>query len=144
MTTKETLRGALRAGQSGMTLIEIMVVVMIMGLIMSAVGYSVFRWYRSAQKKTTRATVDTVEKALWKWQQDEAENSDSDQVCPESLDVLVPEYIKSKRSLKDAWGRRLRFRCDGENICVYSFGPNRKDDGGRGDDIVSNGCKGGE
>ncbi|MCD6498130.1 MAG: type II secretion system protein [Deltaproteobacteria bacterium] len=131
-----------KASQAGMTLIEIMVVVMIMGLIMSAVGYSVFRWYRSAQKKTSRATVDTVVKAIWKWSQDEAENGDSDRTCPEKLDVLVPEYIKSKRSIKDAWGKRLKFRCDGDRICVYSLGPNKKDDGGGGDDIVSEGCKG--
>ena len=141
---REFFKQSGRAAQAGMTLIEIMVVVMIMGLIMSAVGYSVFRWYRSAQKKTTRATVDTVVKAIWKWQQDEADEGDSDATCPDNLNALVPEYVKSKRSLKDAWGKRLHFRCDGDRICVYSSGPNKKDDGGHGDDIVSEGCKGGE
>lgn len=131
---------AARRGQAGMTLIEIMVVVMIMGLIMGAVGVAVFRWYRSAQKKTTKTTIETVVKSLWKWSQDEAMEADSSETCPASLDVLVPEYIKSKRTLKDAWGKRLNFRCVGDSFCVWSSGPNKRDDGGEGDDISSDGC----
>ena len=138
--TEPRLNRASRRAQAGMTLIEIMVVIMIMGLVMGAVGVAVFRWYRSAQKKTTRTTIDTVVKSLWKWSQDQAMEAESDETCPSTLDVLVPEYIKSKRTLKDAWGKRLNFRCVGDTFCVWSCGPNKRDDGGGGDDIKSEGC----
>lgn len=139
-SVKKTAAVSMRRSQAGMTLIEIMVVVMIMGLIMSAVGFAVFRWYRSAQKKTTRTTIDTVVKSLWKYSQDESEKSEGGDACPSNLDVLVPDYIKSKRSLRDAWGKPLKFRCVGDQFCVWSGGPNKKDDGGGGDDIKSEGC----
>lgn len=139
-TRKKTARRMARKSQAGMTLIEIMVVVMIMGLIMGAVGVAVFRWYRSAQEKTTKTTIDTVVKSLWKWSQDEAESADSAETCPSSLDALVPEYIKTKRTLKDAWGKRLHFRCVGDAFCVWSSGPNKRDENGGGDDIKSDGC----
>ena len=44
----------------GMTLIEIMVVVLIMGLIMGTVGYAVFRYYKRSQIKTTKLRVTRV------------------------------------------------------------------------------------
>ncbi len=131
---------SIQRGEAGMTLIEIMVVVMIMGLIMGSVGVAVFRWYRSAQEKTTKTTIDTVVKSLWKWSQDEAESGDGADTCPSSLEVLVPEYIKSKRTLKDAWGKQLNFRCVGDSFCVWSSGRNKRDEGGGGDDITSDGC----
>lgn len=137
---RKSMMSANRRAQAGMTLIEIMVVVMIMGLIMASVGYAVFRWYRRAQKKTTMTTIDSVVKALWMWRQEEKEKASGGERCPSSLDVLVPEYIKNKRSLRDSWGNALKFRCGTENFCVWSMGPNEKDDGGGGDDLKSDGC----
>lgn len=137
---KHELRKA-RNGQAGMTLIEIMVVVMIMGLIMGAVGISVFGWYRSAQERTTKTTVDSVSNALWKWSQDQVHSvHGSGETCPQSLEVLIPEYIKSRQTLRDAWGTPLNFRCEGDTFCVWSSGRNKRNENGGGDDITSDGC----
>ncbi len=141
--TRIHLLRKIRTGQAGMTLIEIMVVVMIMGLIMGAVGISVFGWYRSAQERTTKQTVDSVANALWKWSQDQVHSvHGSGETCPDNLEVLLPEYIKSRQTLRDAWGTPLNFRCEGDTFCVWSSGRNKQNENGGGDDITSDGCAG--
>ena len=133
-TTKR--KGAARAGtitQRGMTLIEIMVVVLIMGLIMGTVGYAVFRYFRRSQVKTTHLKVKRVLDAVQEYQNDPDLNKDGQSRCPE-LRQLVPSHLK-KDMIKDAWGKPLRITCQGDKVCIYSSGRNKRDENGGGDDI---------
>jgi prepilin-type N-terminal cleavage/methylation domain-containing protein len=120
-----------RAAQRGMTLIEIMVVILIMGLIMGTVGYAVFRYLRRSEVKTTRMKVERVLDAVQEYQ---AANRKGDGDCPVDLSVLVPERVKSDM-IKDAWNQPLKIACQGEKVCVYSIGKNKRDENGGGDDI---------
>lgn len=118
--------------QRGMTLIEIMVVVLIMGLIMGTVGYAVFRYLRRSEVKTTQMKVQRVLDAVQEYMADP--DSGHQGACLQDLNVLVPERVK-RDMLKDAWNQPLKITCSGENICVYSIGRNRNDENGGGDDI---------
>lgn len=120
------------AGQRGMTLIEIMVVVLIMGLIMGTVGYAVFKYLRRAEVKTTKMKVQRVLDAVQEYMADP--DSGTEGQCPQDLKVLAPDRVKHKM-LKDAWNRPLKVQCQGEKICVYSSGRNKRDENGGGDDI---------
>jgi prepilin-type N-terminal cleavage/methylation domain-containing protein len=122
------------AAQRGMTLIEIMVVVLIMGLIMGTVGFAVFRYFRRSQVKTTQLKVKRVLDAVQEWQADPDVQKKGDADCPGSLSELVPERLK-RDMIKDAWNNKLRLTCQGTKICVYSNGQNKRDENGGGDDI---------
>ncbi len=131
-TEKRTLTACAGTAQRGMTLIEIMVVVLIMGLIMGTVGYAVFRYLRRSEIKTTKMKVQRVLDAVQEYMADPDSGHEGN--CPADLKVLVPERVKSKM-LKDAWNKPLKIQCSGEKICVYSFGRNKRDENGGGDDI---------
>jgi len=120
--------------QRGMTLIEIMVVILIMGLIMGTVGFAVFRYLRRSEIKTTKMKVQRVLDAVQEYQADPDTKKQGDSDCPQSLNVLVPERVKADM-IKDAWNQPLKLACAGEKICVYSVGKNKRDENGGGDDI---------
>ncbi len=122
------------AAQRGMTLIEIMVVVLIMGLIMGTVGYAVFRYFKRSQIKTTKLRVTRVLDGVQEWRADSNTQGDGGGNCPGSLDELVPSHFK-KDMVRDAWGKKLKISCQGEKVCVWSSGPNKRDENGGGDDI---------
>ena len=48
--------------------------------------------------------------------------------------------LEGRETVRDAWGRPLRYRCPGpvhhRGFDVYSLGADGEDDGGRGDDIL--------
>lgn len=55
-----------------------------------------------------------------------------------NLAVLkVEEHrISDKRELLDSWNNPIVYRMDGFEMVLYSFGPDGKDDAGKGDDIT--------
>lgn len=118
--------------ESGMTLIEIMIVVAIIGLIMGGVGVVAFTQWKKAQIKEARTEVHEVMTALQLWATQEPTP------CPPSLAELVNQKVLSKAA-KDPWGEDLIFRCPGEQnpdgADVISKGPDRRE--GTQDDIKS-------
>jgi general secretion pathway protein G len=131
---KSGMAAAKAVAQRGMTLIEIMVVVLIMGLIMGTVGYAVFRYYKRSQIKTTKLRVTRVLDGVQEWRADNSTKSDGNSNCPASLNELVPSHFK-KDLVRDAWGKELKISCQGEKVCIWSSGPNKRDENGGGDDI---------
>jgi general secretion pathway protein G len=116
----------------GMTLIEIMVVLVILGLIASMIGYNVFQAQKDANVKA--ATLDLralsnsidlyhVETGTW----------------PDSLQQLVPKFVKEIH--KDPWGSEYSYVRAGDGYDVYSYGPDKTQGGG--DDIVMHGGEAG-
>lgn len=120
---------AARRGQRGMTLIEIMVVLVILGMIMGAVGYNVMGQMRDANIRTARLDVGAIANAVEMYQ---VKNSGR---LPESLDALVPNEIREIRN--DPWGNPYVYVRQGDSFEVYSYGPDKSQGGG--DDISSKG-----
>ena len=125
-------RGLVRSVQRGMTLIEIMVVVAIIGMLMGTVGVYAFGRFEKAKVTDTKMVIKNVEAALVHYQ---TENTDS---CPKGLGDLVTEKILSKEPL-DAWGQQLIFKCPGEHnpdgADIVSKGKDKQE--GTADDIKS-------
>ena len=116
----------------GMTLVEIMVVVAIIGMVMGAVAVGAVGALNKAKVRNTKVIVHTVQEALVHYATD---NTDS---CPKQLSDLVTQKYLTKDP-KDDWGQMLNYVCPGthntDGADVWSKGPDKQDNSA--DDITS-------
>jgi general secretion pathway protein G len=112
----------------GMTLIEIMVVLVILGLIAGAIGYNVFERLKDAQVKSAKLETKSISDAVDLYHVETGQ-------WPDSLTILVPKFIKDLH--KDPWGSDYQYVRSGDGYDVYSYGPDKAQGGG--DDIVVHG-----
>ena len=127
------LRGrAGRVAEAGMTLIEIMVVVAIIGLIMGGISLGVYRYWKSSQVKIAMKEIMVVQQAII------AYALHNKNPCPDDLDTLYKDGHITKKP-KDPWGQEMTYKCPGDNnkdgADICSSGPDRKT--GTEDDICS-------
>lgn len=125
-------RGAARHRDSGMTLIEIMLVLAIIVLIAGTIGATVFNQYKKGLVRVTKGAVKEIQGAVTQYM------IDNNQTCPQSLDDLVGQkYMKKKP--KDPWGKDYVFKCPGQSdpdaADIVSTGPDKQE--GTVDDIKS-------
>src|SRR5262245_47036477 len=129
--TKQTdIQRAPARAESGVTLIEIMIVLAIIALIMGfLIGPKVLRSFGEAKKKTAWMMAKEYEQGYTQW----AANNDGD--CPEKIEDLL-KYT-NKKDTKDPWGQKFVMKCGDQapadaaaGFGVMSYGPNKKDDGG--------------
>jgi general secretion pathway protein G len=123
----ERFRRLLARGAAGMTLIEIMVVVIIMGLIASAVGFGVFKFLAKAKIKTAEQEVQHIRSAIQIYQNDHPDQ------CPTVDQMRTDGQLDRNASANDPWNHPFTINCDGENISVVSMGPDGR--AGTQDDI---------
>ena len=119
----------------GMTLIEIMVVIVIMGLVMGAVTVGVMSYLKKAKKKTTQTQVNRIAATI-NAEAAEPENKGKD--AKAILDSLVSDGSFKKKDLLDAWGNEIRVEKQGRTFCVISAGADESF--GTGDDIKDEDC----
>jgi len=116
----------------GMTLVEIMVVVAIIGMIMGAVAVGAMSQLEKAKVKNTKMIIHNVQEALVHYATD---NTDS---CPKSLGDLVSQKYLNKDP-KDDYGQPLMYVCPSthgsDTADVWSKGKDKQD--GTQDDIRS-------
>lgn len=125
-------RGFRRIAARGMTLVEIMVVVAIIGMLMGTVGVFAVGQLNKAKVSDTKMVIKNIEQALVHFQTD---NTDS---CPKALSDLYTQKYLTKDPV-DAWGQPLIFKCPGEHnpdgADIISKGKDKQE--GTGDDIKS-------
>ncbi len=128
LTRKSSSGGVHRRppGELGMTLIEIMIVVVIMASIATAVAVSVMKQKEIADYKLARIEVAAIGAAI------DLSRLNGYRDCPTARWLIDEDYLRDC-SPEDPWGTDYVIRCDGQDIDVYSAGP----DGAEGteDDI---------
>ncbi|MBU1070667.1 type II secretion system GspH family protein [Myxococcota bacterium] len=124
-----------RRRQLGMTLIEIMVVIVIMGMVMGAVTVGVMSYLKKAKKKTTQTQVNRIAATI-NAESAEPENKGKDGKA--MLETLISDGSFKKKDLSDAWGNEIRVEKVDRSFCVYSAGPD--ENFGTGDDIKDEDC----
>ena len=126
---KKTSRRAARAASRGMSLIEIMVVLAIIGLIVGGVAVAAFGQLGDAKVKTAKSDVAALESASEMFMV-------SKNKCPKDMKDLKAGGI-IKKAKKDPWQSDFQITCPGEHgeIDVASAGPDRQF--GTEDDINS-------
>lgn len=112
-----------RHRQSGMTLIEIMIVLVIIGMIAGAVGFAVLPQLAKAKIKTTRAAAKAVTGAAEIWIADHGG-------CPTVSDLVEDKILNANNTTKDAWDNDFSIECSEDGPVAQSAGP----DGQMGND----------
>ena len=119
-----------RNADRGMTMLEIMIVLAIIGLVMSVVGVGVYANWKKSQVKVARIAVNEIAQKTIQYM------TDNSNECPKTIDDLVAQKYMPKKH-KDPWNRDYILRCPGtinvDGIDVISMGPDRQE--GTADDI---------
>lgn len=115
-----------QTNQSGFTLIEILIVVMIIGLIASLVAPDLFRQFERSKEEIARAQVEMLSSSVQAFALDIGRH-------PNSLDELISSddpnwrgpYLSRGLPL-DPWGRPYQYKYPGEHgrFDLYSTGHN--------------------
>jgi len=136
-----------RARSAGFTLIEIMAVVVIIGMLMTALAVGITSSLDRARRSTTQTQILRVEQALEFYQLDNARFPNMDQglqalvtrptAPPEPRAYNPAGYIKAE-ALVDPWGQPFQYRIPGDHnpqtFDIWSLGP----DGVEGGDDIAN------
>ena len=131
VTRKKVLTRTVRKGQRGMTLIEIMVVIAIIGIVMSAVGYGVMNYLAEAKVDAARVSIEKIASVLEMYYARHDE-------YPSAMTELTKKEGKKGRSalkksdLKDPWKKKWIYSADGDSFKLCTSGPDKKS--GSGDD----------
>ena len=126
---------------SGFTLIEILIVVVIIGLLASLVAPNLFKNLGKSKKKIAAAQIEMLASAVQTYMLDVGS-------CPESLGELIHSdnpkwkgpYLSKEIIPTDPWGHDFIYRCPGEHgaFDIISLGADGKEGGtGENEDIVS-------
>ena len=115
--------------QSGFTLLELLVVIVIIGLLARYVAPRYFSQVGKSETQVARAQIDALEKALDHYRLDKRRYPTSE----EGLAALQP-YLK-KTLPNDPWGRPYVYRTPGQRaeFDLFSYGRDGKA-GGAGED----------
>ncbi|MGM0596762.1 MAG: type II secretion system protein [Myxococcota bacterium] len=123
------------AGQKGMTLIEIMIVIVILGMIIGVVTFGIMPRFRRAKKKASQLQLNKIERII-------VENSEEPEYKKKEaqsvLEGLVDEGMLKEKDVKDTWGTDVRAEGRASSPCVISAGEDESF--GTPDDLQSDGC----
>jgi general secretion pathway protein G len=120
-TRTRALRRRIAArSREGMTLVEIMVVVIIMALIAAAVGVAVLPRLQDAKKKTAKSDCAAVNAAATLWVADHSGE------CPTVQQLLEDGALDRNKNSRDPWDGEYVIECDSDSITVRSAGPDKQ------------------
>ncbi len=117
LNTAKRLRRIARRRREGMTLIEIMIVVIIMALIATAVGVAVLPRLQQAREDTTRSDAQAIRSAVTMYL---GENPGGG--CPGMEELVEGGYIDRTKRTADAWDNDFAIQCEGDEVIVVSAG----------------------
>ncbi len=140
---------------AGFTLIEIMAVVLIIGLLSTIVGVSIFAQVDKGRITATSVQIANLESVLELYRMDSARYPTTEQ----GLDALVNEpddarnyppggYLQKQRIPEDPWGNPYEYEQPGQNnshsFDIWSFGADGKPGGEGVDSDIGNWVDGGD
>jgi general secretion pathway protein G len=117
-----------RRHSRGMSMIEVLLVVALMGLISAAVVTGVMKSGTNAKVGIATTGARQLHASAEQWSV-----THGDGECPTVSRMMDDGLISETASTNDPWNKPYRIVCDGGKIRVYSSGPDRKD--GNEDDI---------
>jgi general secretion pathway protein G len=129
MQTKLRRLAVARAASRGVTLIEVMIVVLILSLIATGVTVAVMPKYKEAQIKTAINNALEVRSAANRWRATRG----GDQ-CPTISQLVQDKEIDSASKTDDPWSSAYKITCTEDEVTVFSPGPDKRE--GTADDIA--------
>jgi general secretion pathway protein G len=140
---------------AGFTLIEIMAVVLIIGLLSTIVGVSIFAQVDKGRMTAASVQIANLESVLELYRMDNARYPTTEQ----GLDALINEpddarsyppggYLQKRRIPEDPWGNPYEYEQPGQNnshsFDIWSLGADSKPGGEGVDADIGNWADGGE
>ncbi len=119
-----------RATARGVTLIDVMIVVVIIGLVAGAAAFSVFPPTLRTKRETTEDGAKGLRQAGEAWRA-----SQSGEACPTLEDLKAARLIDRSTATVDAWQNPFKITCTAQELYVRSNGPDARE--GTDDDIVA-------
>lgn len=112
------------AAQRGVTLIEIMIVVIIMAMIATGVAVAVIPAMERSRIKTARSDVAAIRSAVQMYLADHPSG------CPTVEDLKSSRYVDKGKRTQDPWERDFVIQCvEGDDPEVFSLGPDGQEGG---------------
>lgn len=116
------------AFERGVTLVEVMIVVLIVSLVAGGAAMFAMPQLKKAQIKSAETWARTIRAAVQNWQSTSNETS-----CPTVSQLVQEKHLDSGASTQDPWGQPFTLTCTEDEIFVLSNGPDKKK--GTKDDI---------
>ncbi len=114
--------------ERGVTLVEVMIVVLIISMVAGGAAVFALPRYREAQIKSAETWARTIRAAVQNWQSSSNEIS-----CPTVSQLVQEKHLDSGTSTVDPWGQAFTLTCTEDEVFVLSNGPDKKK--GTKDDI---------
>lgn len=116
-----------RRGNQGVTLVEILIVLAIVGLIAGGIAVYAIPKFQQAQKDTTKQSAMALHTVAEAWRTNHGND------CPTAQLLKDQKEIAATSKITDAWDQPFKIQCDDDSTTVISFGPDKKE--GTADDI---------
>ena len=110
-----------RALSRGVTLIEILIVLAIVGLIAGGVAVVAVPKYQESQKNQAKIDARTIHPIAEKYRVDHPG------VCPTVEQLRAEKELSAASKITDPWDTPYKIVCNDEDIYVTSFGPDKKE-----------------
>ena len=120
MKTKN-LRRLRRLLSRGVTLIEILIVLAIVGLIAGGVAVVAVPKYQESQKNQAKIDALTIHPIAEKYRVDHPGQ------CPTVEQLRAEKELSAASKITDPWDTPYKIVCGDEDIYVSSFGPDKKE-----------------
>ncbi len=115
--TKRLLRRAAAERQTGFTLIEIMIVIVIIGMLATGVTVGYMSQLKRSRMDTARNEACAIRNAVMMYIMQNPGK------CPTVDDLKAGAYLDTKMRTTDPWGNAYSIECDDESPDVFSGGP---------------------
>src|SRR5687768_8190658 len=115
------LKNLRRAASRGVTLIEILIVLAIVGLIAGGVAVVAVPKYQESQKNQAKIDARTIHPVAEKYKVDHPG------VCPTVEQLRAEKELSAASKITDPWDSPYKIVCGDEDIMVLSFGPDKKE-----------------
>jgi general secretion pathway protein G len=129
MQAKGTLNALRRASSRGLTLVELIIVITIIGVLTAAISVGVMAAKKKADIGTTKTACNSVRQAVMLWK-----SGHPGEDCPTMEQLKQEKELGADFNLKDPWGNPFKFTCDSDETTCTTAGPDKKE--GTDDDIV--------
>jgi general secretion pathway protein G len=118
-----------RALARGLTLVELVIVITIIGVLTAAISVGVMKAKKTADIGTAKTACNSIKSATVLWK-----NAHPDADCPTVEQLKKEKFLDTGFTPKDAWGNPFKVACDTDEITCSTAGPDRKE--GTEDDII--------
>ncbi len=117
MKTRLNIRRLRRLASRGVTLIEILIVLAIVGLIAGGVAVVAIPKYAEAQKKQAKNDIIAIHPIAEKYRVDHPGQ------CPTVEQLRAEKELSASSKITDPWETPYQIRCADDDTYVLSYGP---------------------